>query len=148
MANYSDDDDLIKIRTNILSLGVSSWEDQHKESKDIIDRAIAAKWYKTIASDNDVNYFDVPFDSTYLLDAGNQLKRLSCYKTLQLIYLDLMKELPDKDGFERYSDKFEDLYEKELSEILSAGLNYDWNRSGAITSEEREQPKKRRLRRT
>ena len=148
MSNYSDDDDLIKIRTNILSLGVTDWEDKHIESKEIIDRAIASKWYRTVASDNNVNYLDTPFDSDYLLNGGDQLTRLSCYKALQLIYLDLMKELPDQDGFERYSDKFEDLYDKELSEILSSGLDYDWDQSGSITSGERDQAKKRRLRRT
>ena len=148
MANYSDDNDLLKIRANILSLGKTEWLDKHAEAKEIIDRVVSSKWYRTVASDNNIDYLDVPFDSDYLLNEGEQLKRLSCYKTLQLIYLDLMKELSEEDGFERYSNKFENHYDKELTEVLSAGLDYDWNKSGAITSDEREQPKKRRLRRS
>ena len=148
MSNYSDDDDLIKIRTNILSLGVTDWEDKHIESKEIIDRAIASKWYRTVASDNNIEYLTVPFDSDFLLNDGEQLKRLSCYKTLQLIYLDLTKETPEEDGLERQSNNFAKLYASELKEVLSAGLDYDWDRSGAISFDEKEQTKKRRLRRS
>jgi len=146
MANYSTDADLLLIRSNILSLGVSEWGDKHTEAKEFIDRSIAAKWYRTVAADNNVDYLEVPFDGDNLLNEGSQLKRLSCYKALQLIYIDLMKELPEQDGFERHSNKFESLYNKELSEVLSYGLDYDWNLSGAITTSERDQPKKRRLR--
>ena len=147
MSNYSTDADLLLIRSNILELGVDSWEDKHTEAKVFIDRTIASKWYRTLAGDNNVSFLDVPFDSNNFLNGGEQLRRLSCYKTLQLVYLDLMKEMKEKDGFERYSDKFEKLYEKELEEILSAGLDYDWDLSGVITEEERDQSNKRRLKR-
>lgn len=146
MTNYSDDADLLLIRSNILSFGVDSWEDKHTEAKKFIDRVIDSRWYRTVAADNNVNYLEIPFDGDYLLN-NEQLKRLSCYKVLQLIYLDLMKELPDQDGFERHSNKFEALYDKELADVLSCGLDYDWNHSGEITQSERDQPKKRRLKR-
>ena len=45
---YSTDDDLVKIRPNILDLGVPEWIDQHKEAFSIINRALVARWYKTV----------------------------------------------------------------------------------------------------
>ena len=145
MGNYSTDTDLLKIRSNILSLGVLNWESKHKDAKEYIDRSLASRWYRTIAADNNVDYRSVPFTGDQLSDGGTQVNLLSCYKTLELIYLDLMKDTPESDGFERHSSIFEKKYHKEFEEILSSGIDYDWDDSGSITSEEKDQPKKRRL---
>lgn len=145
---YSTDSDLVKIRSDILSLGVDSWSDKHLNARTYIDKVLAFRWYRTVAADNNINYLDVPFDNDKFLNDGEQLNLLSCYKTLSLIYLDLMKDTLEEDGFERHSKLFEKKYYIELSELFSIGLDYDWDSSGTITSGERNQPKKRRLRRT
>lgn len=147
MAAYSEDLDLISIRPDILNLGVEEWSEKHDAAKIIIDRAIDRKWYRSIALDNNVDYRDVPFDSDYLGNSGEQLKTLSCYKTLELIYLNLQKNTPEDDGFERQRKLFKGLYEDEFSDVVDSGLDYDWNRSGDIVLDEQLQTKKRRVRR-
>jgi len=140
---YSDDDDLLKLRPNILQLGVTDWEDQHIEAFGIINRKLIADWYRQVAAEHDVEWRQVEFDPE-LIDA-DQINRLSCYKTLQLIYLHLMKDGPDEDGFERLSDRFLKLYNTELNELLAIGINYDWDSNDTISYEEKYQPSQRRL---
>lgn len=142
---YSDDSDLLKIRPDILSLGVSSWSEKHDEAALIIDRAIDSEWYRSIALDNNVDYQEFPFDGTLLVGEGSQLLRLSCYKTLELIYLSVQKNTAEDDGFERQRKIFLKMYKEEFVGVLGSGMDYDWDRSGAISIEERSQPTKRRL---
>jgi len=145
---YSTDDDLVAIRSNILLLGVDDWEQKHIDAKIYIDKIIESQWYRTTALDNGIDYLETVFNADLLSDSGSQLKLLSCYKTLELIYVDLMKDTQEEDGFERHSKFFGKLFDKELKNVLSIGLDYDWNLSGSISSDERQQPKKRRLRRS
>lgn len=140
---YSTDDDLLKIRSNILSLGVSDWEEQHKEAFEIINRALIARWYREVADDNSIDWRETEFDPEKV--DTSQLLRLSCYKTLELAYLYLMKDAPEPDGFERQHEIFAKKYINELSEVLSLGINYDWDEDDEISSEEMYQSRQRRL---
>ncbi len=130
---YSVDADLEKIKSNILQLGVASWSDQQTEAEAIIDRTLENRWYKIVADDYNINYRETLFDKTLLLNADAQLTRLSCYKTFELAYLYLQKDTADSDGFERQRKVFAGLYEEELENVLSLGLDYDWDGSGDIT---------------
>ena len=40
---YSNDDDLLEIRSNILSLGVTSWTDKHVAAQTEIDRSLETR---------------------------------------------------------------------------------------------------------
>lgn len=142
---YSTDDDLIKIRPNILDLGVSDWEDMSKETFSIINRTIEARWYRGVAIEHDVEWREVGFNPE-LIQAG-QLVRLSCYKTLELVYLHLMKDTPEPDGFERQMKLFNKLYIAELDNLFASGINYDWDESDTIEYDEKLFPRQRRLRR-
>ena len=144
---YSEDSDLIEIRPDILDLGVSGWDAKHNEAQLIIDRAIDRKWYRSIALDNNVDYRDVPYDGDTLSDGGVQLLRLSCYKTLELIYLFVQKNTEKGDGFERQRKIFKDLYTEEFNDVINSGIDYDWDRSGEVSIDEKMQTKKRRARR-
>lgn len=144
---YSEDSDLIEIRPDILDLGVSGWDAKHNEAQLIIDRAIDRKWYRSIALDNNVDYRDVPYDGDNLSDGGVQLLRLSCYKTLELIYLFVQKNTEKGDGFERQRKIFKDLYTEEFNDVINSGIDYDWDRSGEVSIDEQMQTKKRRARR-
>ena len=146
MANYSTDADLIVIRPQILSYGVTDWTDHHDRAKVIIDRILEQRWYRPEATDRGLLYEDTPYDAD-LLDA-DQVKYLSCYKTLELIFAALMKPGPEPDGFERQMLFFRDEFDKELQSILTLGVNYDWDDDGEYAEDERIISIRRRLKRT
>lgn len=140
---YSTDDDLVKIRPNILDLGVSDWEEQHLEAFSIINRALISRWYKVIAAEHSIDWWLTEF-SPDQVDVS-QLLRLSCYKTLELAYTYLMKDGPDADGFERNAANFGKKYGQELKEVLSIGITYDWDDDDEYDTEEKFEPAPRRL---
>lgn len=143
MANYSTDTDLVKIRPNILNLGIPEWSDRHAEAKNIIDRRLIREWYKQAAVENGVDYTQTEFDPDNLEDGA--LTRLSCYKALELIYMFLMNDHPEEDGFERQMKTFRQLYNEEFKEIMSLGINYDWDEDGVVASNEMYHKTRRRL---
>ncbi|RLC88909.1 MAG: hypothetical protein DRJ03_01320 [Chloroflexi bacterium] len=145
MANYSTDPDLVKIRPNILELGVASWNTQHTEAKAQIDRILESRWYNEVAAEHSINFRSTPFDADKC-DAA-QLVRVACYKTLELAYLFLMKDSPEPDGYEREMKLFGKMYKEELNLILSLGVNYDWDDSDTIEDDERLLPRYRRTQR-
>ena len=140
---YSTDDDLVKIRPNILDLGVSSWEEQHLEAFAIINRALISRWYKVIAAEHGVNWWETEFEPDQI--DVSQLLRLSCYKTLELAYTFLMKDGPDPDGFERNAKTFGKKYNEELKEVLSIGVTYDWDVDSEYDTEEKYETAPRRI---
>lgn len=139
---YSTDDDLVKIRPNILDLGIGDWEDKHLEAFDIINRTLISRWYKVVAPEHQVDWWLTAFDPD-LVDT-DQLKRLSCFKVLELAYMHLMKDSPDPDGFHRQMLLFADMYSQELKEVLAIGISYDWDESGDMSEEELYEPPQRR----
>ena len=143
MAEYCDESDLIKIRPSILELGVDSWSDQIVEAGDIIDRAIEANWYRRIAEENSVDWRTTLFDRDQLTNASSQVRRAACYKTLELIFMYLMKHRVD-DAFEKQRKLFSELYLNEMRDVLISGLDYDWDDDG-LSSDEISVPQVRRL---
>jgi len=142
---YSTDDDLIKIRPNILDLGVSEWVEQHQQAFAIINRALIARWYKSVAAENGVDWRSTEFNPD-LVDIS-QILRLSCYKTLELAYIYLTQDSPTPGGFEREAESFAKRYNSELNEVLAIGLSYDWGDDSAVDTEEKYQIPIRRLKR-
>lgn len=147
MADYCTDADLVKIRPDILSLGVAAWTDQIAEATSIINRAIEARWYRMACSNAGLDHREYPFNADLLLSADTQLTRLGCYKTLELAFLYLMKDSPEPDAFERECKLFAGLYKNELAEVLGAGLDYDWDETGDLAYTEKDIPVMRRLKR-
>jgi hypothetical protein len=146
MAEYCTDDDLVELRPDILNLGVSGWDEQIEEAGKVIDRALQAKWYKAQADEYGLDWREEPFDRDKLLNAAEQLTRLGTYKSLELAYLHLMKNQVE-DAFRTQMLLFQKLYARELEEVLLAGLDYDWDASGALASSETLAPRIRRLER-
>jgi hypothetical protein len=140
---YSDDADIIAIRPNITSLGVADWSDMHDKAAEKINRVIIRRWYKDAAAEYSLDWRDTEFNSA--LVEANTLKDLSCFKTLELCYMYLMKDSPEPDGFEREMNLFRKLYNQELEEILAIGIGYDWDGSGAVVDTEKYQRIPRRL---
>lgn len=144
---FHGDDDLTEIRPDIFSYGYTDFENQMQESEDIISRTIESKWYRTRAEEVGVDWRSTEFDRTLLLEASTQLRRVASYKSLELIYLFLMKEAPEPDAFERQMNTFKKLYNEEIQEVLDSGLDYDWDESGGIDPGENKLPRIRRLHR-
>jgi hypothetical protein len=143
--SYHDHEDLVKVRPDIMNYGVEDFSDQMEESEDIVERVIETQWYRNVALNYDIDWRSTPFDSTLLLTATTQLRRVCVYKSLELIYLFLMKESKEPDAFERQCGTFKKLYQEEMSEVLRSGLDYDWDETGSLASDERLQPSVRRL---
>jgi len=139
---YSTDDDLVKIRPNILDLGQGDWEDVHLEAFSIINRVLISRWYKVVAVEHGVDWWLTEFDPDRV--DVDQLLRLSCYKVLELAYMHLMKDSPESDGFERHATLFSKLYSQELKEVLGIGITYDWDADDEYDTEEKYEPAPRR----
>lgn len=132
---YCTDQDLLKYRSNILSLGITDWAEQRQEAYTEINRIINVKWYLKTAViqglDPALNVFNP------LLVMNDSLKRLECFKTLELAFMLLMKDVPEPDGFERNMNLFARKYGEELNLIVTAtGIDYDWNADDEITVDE------------
>jgi hypothetical protein len=145
MANYSNDLDLVKIRSNIMNHNVDDWTEKHTEAKSDIDRAIEKRWYPDAAADQGVDYTETVFDAD-LLDP-DQLTRLSSYKALELIYQFLMKDTPEEDGYSRQMKHFKEKYDEELQALMSYGITYDWGDDGTFDDDDRLTTQRRRIHR-
>lgn len=145
MAVYSTDVDLQAIRPNILDLGVADWTAMHVKAAEKINRTLIRRWYKTAAAEYSLDHRDTEFDSDLIEE--NTLKDLSCYKTLELCYLYLMKDSKEPDGFEREMHLFRKMYNQELEELLAIGIGYDWSGDGSVTDTEKYFRVPRRLKR-
>lgn len=143
---YCIDTDLLKYRPDILSLGVDSWTVQREEAFSIINRFISSRWYKFTAPEMGCDPSLNLFDSTKIgSESLTSLKRLECFKTLELAYMYLKKDFPEPDGFERNEKAFRQRYNEELESIMAEGIDYDWTGSGTIESEEKAVRYSRRL---
>ena len=143
---YHGDKDITAVRSKIFSYGEKNLTDQMLEAERIINRTLDSRWYRANAENNGVDWRETPFDPEKVATAS-QLKRAAVYKSLQLIYMYLAKESPEADGFERNSKNFQRLYADEINEVLNAGIDYDWDGSDDLSSEEKSLPRIRRLRR-
>lgn len=130
MANYSTDDDLLEIRRDILSLGIDDWDLQHAQAKEFIDRDLETRWYRKEALNRGVDYNTDRFNALLLLDT-TQLKRLSCYKVLELAFRFIGHEY-EADPSAKKSDLFANLYADEFDRVIDFGLQYDWDEDDTL----------------
>lgn len=146
MANYSTDANLIGIRPKCLSFGITDATTYHARAKVIIDRIIEQKWYRPEATDRGYIFEDTPFAADQL--EPTQMVYLSSYKTLELLYMALMKTAPEADGFERLAGIYREEFDKELQSLLSLGITYDWDDDDSYSEAERISTQRRRLKKT
>jgi hypothetical protein len=126
---YSDDNDLLKIRASILSLGVDDWSEYHETAAEYIHRDIEALWFRRAARDKNISWTEWAFKPELILKP-EELKDLSCAKTLALIYRYLAQDTSEKDAFGAQRDYWEKAYKTELDRLVAYGLAYDWDESG------------------
>lgn len=151
---YCEDADLVKIRPNILGLGVKGWTEQRQEAFTLMNRRFIKDWYKgqVIAHNTDIpdwqaseTWREQPFEPDNVDE--DQVKRAAVYKALELAYLHLMKDTVERDGYSRQHELFRGLYNDEMNELMAIGLNYDWDEDGTIQDDEKYYPTQRRLKR-
>lgn len=141
---YSVDANIVAIRPNILLLGTTDWTFKHEAAFGMINRDIVGKWYKDVAPNQSIaDWRTTAFDPDYI-DA-DQVNLLSCYKTLEIIYLYLMKDAPEEDAFEREMKLFRKMYNDEFAQLLEIGFNYDWDKDDTIEAVETYQSTPRTL---
>jgi hypothetical protein len=132
---YCADIDLIQYRPNILQLGVDDWTAQRQEAFDQINRVLSARWFRKVAPEMGLILSDASFDPDKV--KSGFLRRLECFKTLELAYMFLKKDSPEEDGFERNEKSFRQRYNEELEIILATGVEYDWDDSGEVDASEK-----------
>jgi hypothetical protein len=135
MATYCTDADLVKYRPNILDLGVESWKEQREEAYALINRIIAARWFRRACPEMGYDPTTETFNPEYVADGT--FTRLEAFKTLELAYMILKKDSAEADGFERNEKTFRDRYNEELEILLSIGIDYDWSGSGLVDDDEK-----------
>ena len=133
---YTDDDDLLERRSNIISLGVASWTDTHTKAKALIDLDLEGGWYRQAAEVKGVDPRVTPFDADLMLNSDDQLKDLSVFKVLELAYEYLSKD-SETDVYMKLSDRYSKKYEIELKKVIIRGIDYDWDASEEIDDSER-----------
>ncbi|GAI73204.1 unnamed protein product, partial [marine sediment metagenome] len=90
-AAFTDDDDLVQRRKNIMELGVDDFSDQHLEAARQIVRDLKL-WYELEAPEKGRNpRYDV-FDQSLLNNADEEIKPSAVLLTLSLAYELLAKD--------------------------------------------------------
>ena len=142
---YSKDKDLLEIRSNIINLGIAEWQLSHYKSRDVINRDLESGWYRQACEATEQNNYNVPlihidyrtspFVPARMLNWSVQLKDLSVFKTLELVYEYLSKDA-EEDVFMKLSDRYKKKYDDELKRVIKAGIDYDWDADSVIDTEE------------
>lgn len=147
MTTYSTDPDLVKKRSNVLELGIDTFEDAHKETSRIINRALTI-WYEAESLLRGRDPRDTPFDSQYLLKSDTEIKPAAVFLALSLAYDQLAKDLPaSSDGMAAQREHYQKEFDREWGEAKLVGFTYDWDGSGEITPDELPQVEYRTLER-
>lgn len=133
---YTDDTDLLTLRPNIASLGVTEWTTTHERARDVINQDLEAGWYRQACVVKGVNPLSSPFTPSLMLNAEDQLRDLSLFKVLELAYEYLAKDAM-QDNFMELSDRYRKKYRDELKRVVTIGIHYDWDADFEIDDSER-----------
>lgn len=137
---YFTESDLNGKRYNItenLDTDGKSVEEFISDAENYVNQDIEMSWYRSVATESGIDYNEVPYDSSLILD-GTQFKDLAVFKCLFLIYEYLAKPMSEPDANSVQRDYFQKEYDKELSRIIGGvGISYDWDSSGVIEDDEK-----------
>ena len=118
----------------------------HSEAKDDLDRIIEIKWFRPRVRERfgrDIEILDdnVDFDPDLMLNASTQLKKASAYWVLgEYVLPKLSKETNEPDAWRNRAEKFKERFSAEIDRVMNVGIDYDWDSSGAIESDENKLP--------
>lgn len=118
----------------------------HDEAKNDIDRIIEIKWFRPRVRERygrDIELLDddLEFDPDLMLNASTQLKKASAYRVLgEYACPRLSKATKEADAWEKRADWFATRFNEEIDRVFSIGIDYDWDSSGVIESDENKMP--------
>jgi hypothetical protein len=132
---FSNDTNLTDLLPDILTLGISSFADDHAKAQADIERELRIKWWprKNIAGE---------MDNTKLTDS--QFTRTASYLVLWRYALPQLTNWVDGDRFQGMIDFYKARYGEELESVLSDGVDYDEDGDGVVKEDEK-QPVGQRL---
>lgn len=126
---YSTDTDLVSYQPDILDLGIDDFTADHDKAFDDINRELLAKFWVKKNTSNEFN--------TNLLTA-TQFKVASAYLVLWKYALPKLTNWVDGDRFQSMIEFYKSRYNDEMADILAAGVEYDADDDGSITSIEKQ----------
>jgi len=132
---FSNDTNLTDLLPDILTLGISSFADDHAKAQADIERELRIKWWprKNIAGE---------MDNTKLTDS--QFTRTASYLVLWRYALPQLTNWVDGDRFQGMIEFYKARYGEELESVLSDGVDYDEDGDGVVKEDEK-QPVGQRL---
>lgn len=126
---FSTDSDLTDIIPDILTLGISSFTDEHNRADADIKREIRSRfWSKTQRTGE--------MDDAQLTNA--QWTRAATFLVLWKYALPQLTNWVDGDRFQNMISFYRDLYHQEMNAIFEDGVEYDFNDDGTISNSEKD----------
>lgn len=132
---FSNDTNLTDLLPDILTLGISSFADDHAKAQADIERELRIKWWprKNIAGE---------MDNSKL--TSTQFTMASAYLVLWRYALPQLTNWVEGDRFQSMIDFYKARYGEELEAVLADGVDYDADGDGVIKEDEK-QPVGQRL---
>jgi len=126
---FSTDSDLTAIVPDILSLGISSFADEHAKAEADILREIRRKWWPRTGRKGEL-------DESLLTDS--QFTRANAYLVLWKYALPQLTNWVDGDRFREMIDFYRDLFSQEMEAVFNDGVEYDFDEDGTIQDDEKD----------
>jgi len=125
---FSTDADLTDIVPDILTLGITSFADEHPKAQADIEREIRNRWWEKRGISGELN-------SDYLTDS--QWTRTAVYLVLWKYALPQLTNWVDGDRFQSMIDFYKARYAEEIEAVFQDGVEYDDDNSGTIEGDEK-----------
>jgi hypothetical protein len=126
---FSTDSDLTAIIPDILSLGISSFSDEHAKAEADIKREIRNRWWSRTGYSGEL-------DDTLLTDT--QWTRANAYLVIWKYAMPQLTNWVEGDRFREMQAFYRDLYNQELEAVFADGVEYDYNEDGTISEDEKD----------
>lgn len=126
---FSTDSDLTAIIPDILSLGISSFSDEHAKAEADIKREIRNRWWSRTGYAGEL-------DDTLLTDT--QWTRANAYLVIWKYAMPQLTNWVEGDRFREMQAFYRDLYNQELEAVFADGVEYDYNEDGSISEDEKD----------
>lgn len=126
---FSTDSDLTAIIPDILSLGISSFSDEHAKAEADIKREIRNRWWSRTGYSGEL-------DDTLLTDT--QWTRANAYLVIWKYAMPQLTNWVEGDRFREMQAFYRDLYNQELEAVFADGVEYDYNEDGSISEDEKD----------
>ena len=126
---FSTDSDLTAIQPDILSLGITTFADEHAKAEADIKREIRHRWWPRTGFKGEMK------DS---LLTESQWTRANAYLVLWKYALPQLTNWVDGDRFREMINFYRDLHSQEMESVFNDGVEYDYDEDGTIQDDEKD----------